>query len=301
MPGGLSCPFGGLATQGGNSIAVIDCRNGLREHEIGHNFGLSHSNAWDLDKTSKTDLTPKGSASGYGDKSCTMGANYGGHFNAPMRLNAGWMTQDPAYGVSGASLLANMPDANENVCIWSKSGKVRIRRLDIPPNDAEAPYCAMLYLAKSRSDWDRGSADNANAYGQSILSYRANEPVYREFYGLLERFQRKVHVHMDARAWGMEPVLQPRRMGGDVCKTPDEPGVACGGVLGLHETDAFATTYEGDSSYNGQYGDPSLSWACPTVACYHAVAVCDIQDSFAEVAVGATATSKEDAKADAYH
>jgi len=71
---GAAYGFAGLATLGGKGMWVngaFDLR--VLAHELGHNYGLSHANRWDVTGTDPID--PNGTHNEYGDNYDMMGAN----------------------------------------------------------------------------------------------------------------------------------------------------------------------------------------------------------------------------------
>jgi uncharacterized repeat protein (TIGR01451 family) len=91
-----ACGYWGLGTIGGNpSQAWIDGALQVRvvSHEMGHNFGLYHSHAWDCGTAT---LGTNCSSIEYGDTLDTMGNTSNGHFNTFQKERLGWLN----YGVS---------------------------------------------------------------------------------------------------------------------------------------------------------------------------------------------------------
>ncbi len=91
-----TCSWWGLGTVGGNpSQAWINGSLALKvvAHEMGHNFGLYHSNAWECGTST---LGSSCSSIEYGDTVDTMGNPSSGHFNAFQKERLGWLN----YGTS---------------------------------------------------------------------------------------------------------------------------------------------------------------------------------------------------------
>jgi hypothetical protein len=86
-----ACNWMGLGTVGGNpSQAWIKGDFDLQvvAHELGHNFGLMHSNAWECGTTTLGDSCTHLE---YGDVVDTMGTLLSGHFNAFQKERLGWL------------------------------------------------------------------------------------------------------------------------------------------------------------------------------------------------------------------
>jgi hypothetical protein len=78
-----SCPFAGMAS-GENVWLNGSLSRKLVAHELGHTYGLSHSNTWECVRGSCTSVE-------YGDPYDTMGSG-SGDFNAYEKFRIGWMT-----------------------------------------------------------------------------------------------------------------------------------------------------------------------------------------------------------------
>jgi|GEM_PF-1027964 len=107
FPRNSACGFSGMGSVGGTpGIAWINGSNkwSLHSHEIGHTFGLFHSNALNCgSQTTGSNCT----VSDYGDIMDTMGSGVAGHFNAYQKDRLGWLdgristiTQDGLYRLS---------------------------------------------------------------------------------------------------------------------------------------------------------------------------------------------------------
>jgi len=86
------CAWAGLATVGGSPGRVWingSVRVGVVTHELGHNFGLYHSHAWDCGSAA---MGKSCSKIEYGDLFDVMGASSGvNHFNAVQKERLGWL------------------------------------------------------------------------------------------------------------------------------------------------------------------------------------------------------------------
>ena len=85
------CGFSGMATVGGGLVWIArgSFTRGIVAHELGHNFGLPHSQALDCGTVM---WAPTCTGRAYGDPFSTLGwASNGGHFNTPEQQAFGWL------------------------------------------------------------------------------------------------------------------------------------------------------------------------------------------------------------------
>jgi len=85
--------YGGLATVPGSTVWLRNDSPGTWAHEIGHSFGLLHSNFWD---TAGTSSIGNGANSEYDDTYDIMGSGPfpGGHYNAQGKNQIRWLTSE---------------------------------------------------------------------------------------------------------------------------------------------------------------------------------------------------------------
>ncbi|GEP42188.1 Calx-beta domain-containing protein [Brevifollis gellanilyticus] len=85
--------YGGLASVPGSTVWVRGDSAGLWAHEIGHSFGLLHSNFWD---TAGTSSIGNGANQEYGDSYDIMGGGPfpGGHYNAAGKNQIRWLPSE---------------------------------------------------------------------------------------------------------------------------------------------------------------------------------------------------------------
>lgn len=91
FPANTACPWSGVGTVGGDpSRAWINGQTNwwVYAHELGHNFGLFHSNALECGAASVGDGC---TVVEYGDKADLMGSPTQGHFNAFQKERLGWL------------------------------------------------------------------------------------------------------------------------------------------------------------------------------------------------------------------
>ncbi len=91
--------FSGTATIGGRGCWLRASSEGVAVHELGHNFGLYHANAW---VTTNESVIGPGVPVEYGDDFDTMGQAIGGifHFNARNKEALAWLTPSDLHTVT---------------------------------------------------------------------------------------------------------------------------------------------------------------------------------------------------------
>ena len=87
----------------------------VRAHELGHNWGMLHSNSFLPSVRGPLDTA---SFAEYGDYSCIMGSG-GTAYNAAQRLTSGWLTSDDRFAAPSIfpnAPLNRTPPSNRAVC-----------------------------------------------------------------------------------------------------------------------------------------------------------------------------------------
>jgi hypothetical protein len=93
--------FGGTAVINGRGCWLRDTGVGIAIHELGHNLGLHHANAW---VTSDESVIGPGMHVEYGDRFDTMGPAVGGifHFNARQKAVLEWLGPSDLHDVTAS-------------------------------------------------------------------------------------------------------------------------------------------------------------------------------------------------------
>ena len=93
--------FSGTATVNGRGCWLRETSVGVAIHELGHNFGLYHANAW---ITSDESVIGPGMHLEYGDLFDTMGPAFGGdlHFNARQKAVLAWLGAADLHAVTSS-------------------------------------------------------------------------------------------------------------------------------------------------------------------------------------------------------
>jgi hypothetical protein len=127
--------FSGVANISGATSWVKTTALSVVEHEMGHNLGCTHSNAWD---TGGASVIGPGANVEYGHPKDTMGGNgasvSNGHFNAAMKQFIGWL-------------------APENYHTVLRSGTYRIFQFDQPSLDPARRYALKVAKDADRDYW----------------------------------------------------------------------------------------------------------------------------------------------------
>lgn len=122
--------YGGLG--GGNTVWCRSDDVGLWAHEIGHAFGLGHSNFWD---TAGTSSIGNGANQEYGDSYDIMGgSSLGGQYNAQAKTQVRWLPQAFIQPVT-------------------QSGLYRIHAFDQGALDASKRYAMTILKDTQRTYW----------------------------------------------------------------------------------------------------------------------------------------------------
>ncbi len=110
------CTYGGMGSIGGNpSWSFIFGYSPvtypmLVSHELGHNFSTRHAQTIDC-KTKQIDVYANCTIKDYGDKTDVMGDSYNGYytFNAPHKLQAGWLSTNQVQTITSSGTYTVTP------------------------------------------------------------------------------------------------------------------------------------------------------------------------------------------------
>jgi hypothetical protein len=161
----IGCSWSGQASVGGNpSYAWIDgtlLDNGVLIHELGHGFGLFHSNALECgaDVVGGSCLSAE-----YGDALDKMGRTAAGHFNAYQKERLGWLN----YRISPSIVTADSTGVYqlETLSTQTQGSKaIRILR-DTDPFTGQRRWYYLEFRQASGSD----SFLSGSRYGASVLN-----------------------------------------------------------------------------------------------------------------------------------
>ncbi len=147
--------YGGLATVPGSTVWVRGDGAGLWAHEIGHSFGLLHSNFWD---TAGTSSIGNGANQEYGDSYDIMGGGGfpAGHYNAQGKNQIRWLPSEFVQPVS-------------------QSGVYRLYAYDRAVLDSTKRYALTVVKDVQRTYWGMvRSLFDANPFARSgmVLGWR---------------------------------------------------------------------------------------------------------------------------------
>lgn len=124
--------FGGAASVGGKFFASKQNHTGVFCHELGHNFGLMHSNFW---STNPPSIIGPGTSYEYGNSYDVMGdAGRMGHYVAPAKNQLGWI------------------ERNQHATI-TQSGTYQIYQIDQAISDPAKRYALRVRKDVERDYW----------------------------------------------------------------------------------------------------------------------------------------------------
>lgn len=186
VPGYNWAGLGYVGAPGSWIRASFDAAGGVASHELGHNFGLNHANAWD---TGGQSVLGAGSNVEYGDSFDTMGNATAGkrHFNARYKNHLDWLptTQVRIVTASGNYRLfahdatnaatpravriarntqtnywlefrqrfTDRPALMDGVGLrWARSGNQQSLLLDVTPGSADGKNDSALLIGRTFSD-----------------------------------------------------------------------------------------------------------------------------------------------------
>ena len=186
VPGYNWSGLGYVGAPGSWIRASFDATGGVSSHELGHNFGLNHANAWD---TGGQSILGAGSNVEYGDSFDTMGNATAGrrHFNARYKNYLDWLptTQVKIVTASGNYRLfahdatnaatpravriarnaqtnywlefrqkfTDRPALMDGVGLrWARSGNQQSLLLDVTPGSADGKNDSALLIGRTFSD-----------------------------------------------------------------------------------------------------------------------------------------------------